>query len=85
MFTCMCAHVSGYMCITPTYVYVCTCIHVYASLSVCIYICVYLCVPVCVRKCVCTCVYVEWGIDVSWFKSLDQMMVTFMIKRMTLP
>lgn len=35
--------------------------------------------------CVYIYVYVEWGIDVSWFKSLDQMMVTFMIKRISLP
>ena len=59
------------------------------SLSVCIYMCVYLCVHVCMCiflcLCVCTYVYVEWGIDVSWFKSLDQMMVTFMIKGMSLP
>lgn len=65
----------------------CVCVHMYRCVcfSVCVYLYVCICVYLYVCKCVCIYVYVEWGIDVSWFKSLDQMMVTFMIKRISLP
>lgn len=65
------------------YVYVClhVCVHLHICVYVYIHVYMYLYVYVCMSVCLCVCVHAKCIVVVSWFTSLNQVIVVFKIKR----